>query len=328
MQRRKLILLLGGAAVWPLAGRAQLPETVPRVAFLTGLSAEDPEGEARLAAFLHGLTERGWRIGRNLQLEYRAAGRDSDRYRQYAQELLALRPDVAVASGTPALEALQNAITRRVPIVFANATDPAGAAYLARLARPGRNTTGFLNFESRFAWKWLELLKQLAPDVTRVAIIGSATSTAMRQMNAIAAQAPRFGVALTALGDHDAGEIERGIGTFAYGPPHDGLIVMSQLERAERERVVALAARYRLPAVYPFRRYVAEGGLIAYGTDQIEPYREAADYVDRILNGERAIDLPVKPALKYETVLNMKTASALGLEIPAQVLARVDETIE
>ena len=184
MQRREFILLLGGTAAWPLAARAQQPETVPRVAFLTGLSTEDPEGEARLAAFLNGLTERGWRIGRNLQLEYRAAGRNSDRYRQYAQELLALRPDVAVASGTPALEALQNAITRRVPIVFANATDPAGAAYLARLARPGRNSTGFMNFESRFAWKWLELLKQLAPDVTRVAIIGSATSTAMRQMNA------------------------------------------------------------------------------------------------------------------------------------------------
>jgi putative ABC transport system substrate-binding protein len=181
IRRREFIAGLGGAAVaWPLAARAQLSESVPRVAFLTGLSAEDPEGEARLAAFLHGLTERGWRVGRNLLMEYRAAGRDSDRYRQYAQELLALRPDVAVASGTPALEALQNAMTRRVPIVFANATDPAGAAYLARLARPGRNTTGFLNFESRFAWKWLELLKQLAPDITRVGIIGSTTSTAMR----------------------------------------------------------------------------------------------------------------------------------------------------
>jgi ABC-type uncharacterized transport system substrate-binding protein len=328
MRRREFIRLLGGAAPWPFAARGQSPEPMPRVAFLTGLSTEDPEGEARLAAFQQGLAKLGWRAGRNMQLEYRAAGREGERYRKYAEELVALRPDVVVAGGTPAVEALLKAMTRRLPIVFANATDPAGGAYMGRLARPGRNTTGFLNFESRFAWKWLELLKQIAPRVTRVAIVRSTTSTAMRQMSAIAAQAPRFGVELTALGDEEAGEIERGIGTFSYGPPNDGLIVMSQLEHPERERIVAITARYRLPAVYPFRRYAAEGGLISYGTDQIEPFREAAEYVDRILSGERPIDLPVKPPLKYETVLNMKTARALGLDIPPQVLARVDEFIE
>ena len=326
MQRREFIGLLGSAAACPLAARAQQPESVPRIGFLTGLSDEDPEAKARLTAFRKGLAERGWTVGRNVLVDYRAAGRDPDRYRKYAEDLVALRPEVLVAGGTPALEALQQ-VARRVPIVFANATDPAGDGYLARLARPGRNTTGILNFESRFAWKWLELLKQLAPRVTRVAVVRSTTSTAIRQMNSLQSQAPRLGVQLTALADHDPGEIERGITAFAYGPG-DGLIVTSQLERSDREQIVTLAALARVPVVYPFRRYVEEGGLISYGTDQIEPYRRAAGYVDRILNGERAIDLPVQPMVNYHTVLNMKTAKALGLEISPQVLARVDEVIE
>ena len=326
MQRREFIGLLGSAAACPLAARAQQPESVPRIGFLTGLSDEDPEAKARLTAFRKGLAERGWTVGRNVLADYRAAGRDPDRYRKYAEDLVALRPEVLVAGGTPALEALQQ-VARRVPIVFANATDPAGDGYLARLARPGRNTTGILNFESRFAWKWLELLKQLAPRVTRVAVVRSTTSTAIRQMNSLQSQAPRLGVQLTALADHDPGEIERGITAFAYGPG-DGLIVTSQLERSDREQIVTLAALARVPVVYPFRRYVEEGGLISYGTDQIEPYRRAAGYVDRILNGERAIDLPVQPMVNYHTVLNMKTAKALGLEISPQVLARVDEVIE
>src|SRR5205807_37598 len=237
MRRRELIRLLGGTAAWPLAARAQQREDMRRIGFLTGLPAEDAEGQARLAAFLQGLTELGWTIGRNLQMDYRAAGRDPDRYRKYAEELVALRPDILVAGGTPALDALQQA-ARRLPIVFANATDPAGGGYLARLARPGRNTTGFLNFESRFAWKLLELLKQLAPRITRVAIVRSTTSTAFRQMSALQAEAPRFGVELTALGDHDSGEIERGITAFAYGP-NDGLIVTSQLDRTDREQIIA-----------------------------------------------------------------------------------------
>jgi putative tryptophan/tyrosine transport system substrate-binding protein len=331
MRRREFITLLGGAAVlssvsWPLAAYAQQSGSTRRIGFLIGLPADDVEGQARLAAFLQGLAESGWTVGRNLQMDYRAAGRDPELYHKYAEELVALAPDVVLAGGAPALAALQQ-VTRRLPIVFANATDSAGDSYLGRLARPGRNTTGFVNFEPRFGWKLLELLKQLAPQVTRVAILRSALSIGTGQMGAILSVAPRFGVQLTALEDHDAGEIERGIAAFVHGL-NDGLIVISQLGRIERERIVTLAARYRLPAVYGFRRYVAEGGLISFGTDQVDPYRQAAGYVDRILKGERPIDLPVKAPVKYETVLNMKTAKALGFDVPAQVLARADEVIE
>jgi putative ABC transport system substrate-binding protein len=327
MQRRAFITLLGSAAIaWPLAARAQQRERMRRIGFLIGLPADDPEGQARLAAFQQGLAELGWTVGRNLEMDYRAAGRDPDRHRKFAEELVALAPEVVLAGGAPALAALQQA-TRRLPIVFANVTDPAGEGYLTRLARPGRNTTGLVNFDSRLSGKLLQLLKQIAPRVTRVAILRSTTSTGVWQMGALEAVAPSFGVALTALGDGDAGEIERGIAAFVHGP-NDGLIVTSQLERTDRERIVALAGRYRLPAVYPFRRYVAEGGLISYGTDQAEPFRRAAGYVDRILQGERPIDLPVRAPLKYETVLNMKAARALGLDIPATVLARADEVIE
>src|SRR5207302_441901 len=261
MRRREFIRLLGGTAAWPLAARAQQREDMRRIGFLTGLGAEDAEGQARVAAFLKGLAELGWTVGRNLEMDYRAAGRDPDRYRKYAGELVALRPEVLLAGGTPAFAALQQA-TRILPIVFANATDPAGPGYLARLVRPGRNTTGVMNFESRFTWKLLELLKQLAPRVTRVAILRSDTSTGAGQMAALQPVAPKFGVELTALGDHDAGEIERGIAAFVHGP-HDGLIVTSELDRIDREQIIALAALYRLPAVYAFRRYVAEGGLIS-----------------------------------------------------------------
>jgi putative ABC transport system substrate-binding protein len=331
MRRREFIRLLGGAAAvssvsWPRAAHAQQRPNIRRIGFLTGLPADDAEGQARLAAFRQGLAELDWTIGRDLTMDYRAAGRDPERYRNYAEELVALKPDLVLAGGTPALAALQQA-TRTLPIVFANATDPAGDGYIARLARPARNTTGFANFEARFSWKLLELLKQFVPRVTRVAILHSDTSSGIAQVSALQTAAPRFGVALTALGDHDTGEIERGIAAFVHGP-NDGLIVTSQLDRIDRAQIVALAARYRLPAVYAFRRYVAEGGLTSYGTDQAEPYRQAAGYVDRILKGERAINLPVQGPVKYETVLNMKTAKALGLDVPAQVLMRTDEVIE
>jgi putative ABC transport system substrate-binding protein len=241
--------------------------------------------------------------------------------------LIALAPDVLVAGGASALAALQRT-TSRLPIVFANATDPAGGGYLGRVARPARNTTGFLNFEPRFGWKFLELLKQLAPNLTRVAVLLGATSTAMgAMMEALRAVAPMHGVELIAFGDHDAGEIERGIATFVHGPNH-GLIVASQLDRIGREQIIALAALYRLPAAYAFRRYVAEGGLISYGTDQVEPFRRAAGYVDRILKGDRPVDLPVQAPAKYEVALNMKTASALGLAVPDVLRLRADEVIE
>jgi putative ABC transport system substrate-binding protein len=315
------------AAAWPLAAHAQQRDDVRRIGFLIGLPADDPDGQARLAAFRQGLAALGWIVGRDLELVSRAAGHDPDHYRKYAQELVALAPDVLVAGGATALAALQQ-ITPRLPIVFANATDPAGGGYLGRVARPARNTTGFLNFEPRFGWKFLELLKQLAPSITRVAVLLGATSTAMGpMMEALRAVAPKHGVELAAFSDHDAGEIERGIATFVHGPNH-GLIVASRLDRPGREQIIALATLYRLPAVYAFHRYVAEGGLISYGTDQLQPYRRAAGYVDRILKGERPVDLPVQAPAKYEIMLNMKTASALGLAVPDIVRLRADAVIE
>jgi putative ABC transport system substrate-binding protein len=326
MHRREF-LLGGAAAAWPLTAHGQQGDDIRRIGFLIGLPAEDADGQARLAAFRQGLAASGWIVGRNLELAYRAAGRDPDRYRRYAEELIALAPDVLVAGGASALAALQRT-TSRLPIVFANATDPAGGGYLGRVARPARNTTGFLNFEPRFGWKFLELLKQLAPNLTRVAVLLGATSTAMgAMMEALRAVAPMHGVELIAFGDHDAGEIERGIATFVHGPNH-GLIVASQLDRIGREQIIALAALYRLPAAYAFRRYVAEGGLISYGTDQLEPFRRAAGYVDRILKGDRPVDLPVQAPAKYEVALNMKTASALGLAVPDVLRLRADEVIE
>jgi len=324
--------LLGGTAAtsaitWSLGARAQQPIPKPRIAFLAGLTAEDAEGHARLTAFQEALAEFGWRIGRNLDMDYRAAGRDAERLRRYAEELFAARPQVLIASGAPALAALQQ-VTLVRPIVFVNATlDQGNTGYLARLAQPARNATGFMNAESRFGWKWLELLKQISPRISRVAVLRSESSTGTGQMTAIQSVAPSFGVELTALGDHDSREVERGIATFVRGPNH-GLIVTSQLDQTFREQAITLAAQYRLPTVYAFRRYVEEGGLISYGTDQIEPYRKAAGYVDRILMGERLVNLPVQAPVQYRTVLNMKTARELGIEIPERVLARTDERIE
>jgi ABC-type uncharacterized transport system substrate-binding protein len=328
MHRREFVSLLGGflggAAAWPLAAHAQ---DVRRIGFLIGLPADDADGQARLTAFQQGLAKLGWTVGRNVELVYRAAGRDPEHYRKYADELVALAPDVLVAGGAAALAALQQK-TIRLPIVFANATDPAGGGYLGRVARPARNTTGFLNFEPRFGWKFLELLKQLAPSTTRVAVLLGATSTAMGpMMEALRAVAPKHGVELIAFGDHDAGEIQRGIATFVHGPNH-GLIVASQLDRLGREHIIGLAALYQLPAVYASRRYVTEGGLISYDTDQLEPFRRAAGYVDRILKGDRPVDLPVQAPAKYEVVLNMRTAGALGLAVPDVVRLRADEVIE
>jgi putative tryptophan/tyrosine transport system substrate-binding protein len=330
MHRREF-LLGSAAAACPLAANAQQREDIRRIGVLIGLPADDADGQARLAAFRQGLAALGWIVGRNVELAYRAAGHDPEHYQKYAQELVALAPDVLLAAGATALAALQQT-TSRLPIVFANATDPAGGGYLGRLARPARNTTGFLNFEPRFGWKLLELLKQLAPNVTRVAILWGTSSTAMGpMMEALRGVAPRFGVELSALagypGGHDGSEIERGIATFVHGPNH-GLIVASQLDRIDRKRIIALAAMYQLPAVYAFRRYVAEGGLISYGTDQVEPFRRAASYVDRILKGERPVDLPVQAPAKYEIALNMKTASTLGLAVPDFVRLRADEVIE
>jgi putative ABC transport system substrate-binding protein len=326
--RRQFAAALGSAAAWPIAARAQQRQRMRRIGFLIGLAPDDSEGLARVTAFSQGLQEHGWTVGRNLHMEFRSAGGLAANYRKYAEELIALAPDVILAGGGGAAAAMQQA-TAMLPIVFANVTDPVGAGLVTSLARPGGNITGFMNFEFSLGGKLLELLKEIAPRVTRAAVLRNAgtSSAGVGQFGAIQAVAPSFGVELTAVGARDADEIERGIKAFVRGP-NDGLIVTAQLVRSLRDLVITLAARHRLPTVYPFRGFVTEGGLISFGTDQAEPYRQAASYVDRILKGEKPADLPVQAPTKYELVLNLKTAKALGIDIAATVLARADDVIE
>jgi putative ABC transport system substrate-binding protein len=276
---------------------------------------------------LQGLQQLGWTIGRNLRMDYRAAAGVTDRYRRYAEELVALAPEVIVAGGTPSLAALRQA-TRTVPIVFANVADPVGFGYVESLARPGGNVSGFMNVEFGLSAKLLELLKQIAPQVTRVGVVRVAgLGGGVGQFAAIQTAAPSFGVELTPIDPLGNSEIERGITALARGS-NVGLIVIASVGQMQRELIVALAARYRLPAVYYFRRFVIEGGLISFGNDQAEPYRLAAGYVDRILKGENPADLPVQAPTRLQTVLNLKTAKALGIEVPSAVYARADEVIE
>jgi putative tryptophan/tyrosine transport system substrate-binding protein len=329
MKRRQFITLLGGAAAaWPLAARAQQPERMRRVGVLMHLAADDPEGQARIAAFTQGLQELRWTIGRNVRIDYRWAAGDAERGRKYAAELVALAPDVILAAGGAVVAPLLQT-SRTVPIVFAQTPDPVGAGFVASLARPGGNATGFTIFEFGMGGKWLELLKEIAPRVTRAAVLRDAALAAgTGQLGAIQSVAPSFGVELSPIDVRDAGEIERAVTAFARSP-NDGLLVTgSALATVHRDLIVALAARHRLPAVYPFRLFVAGGGLISYGPDSIDPYRQAAGYVDRILKGEKPADLPVQAPTKYELVINLKTAKALGLELPQTLLARADEVIE
>ena len=330
MKRRDFITLLGGvAAAWPLVARAQQPERVRRIGVLMNVAADDFEGQARIIAFGQGLQELGWVIGRNLRIDYRWAGADVDRSRRYAAELVALAPDVILASGTPNVMSLQQA-TRTVSIVFANVIDPVGSGIVENLTQPGGNATGFGMFEYGMSGKWLELLREIAPRVTRVAILRDPTlASGGGQLGALQAAAASFGVELSTVGVRDVGEIERAVATFARGPPNGGLIVTgSTLAVAHRNLIVTLAARHQLPAIYAQRFYVVDGGLISYGVDSIDPFRRAAGYVDRILKGEKPSDLPVQAPTKYELVINMKTAKALGLTVPPQLLARADEVIE
>jgi len=300
-----------------------------RIGFLfSSLAGDDPEGQTRITAFVQGLQERGWTDGRNVRIEYRWGSNDAERVRKYAAELVALAPDVVLAGGPQAVEALQRE-TRTLPIVFAAAGDPVGAGYVASLARPGGNSTGFMSIEFGLSTKWLELLKQIAPGVTRVAVVRTPTISGTSEFAAIQAVAPSFGVELTPInGRGDADEIERAVVAFARGP-NDGLIVTGGgIQQIQRDTLIALAARHRLPAVYSFRRFVTEGGLLSYGLDQAEPYRLAAGYVDRVLKGEKPADLPVQAPTKFELVINMKTAKELGLTVPPSLLARADEVIE
>jgi putative tryptophan/tyrosine transport system substrate-binding protein len=327
MRRREFITLLGGAAaVWPLAAGAQQAERVRRIGALMNLAADDPEALGRITAFVQGLQQLGWSDGRNVRIIARWAAGNADNFRKYSAELVALAPDAILATSTPAVLALQQA-THTVPIVFVTVIDPVGAGMVASLARPGGNTTGFAVFEYGMSGKWVELLKEIAPGVRRVAVLRDLT-IGIAQLAAIQAVAPSLGMELSVVGTRDADEIERAVTAFA-GSPNGGLIVTAGSSTAiHRELISTLAARHRLPAVYPFRYYVMEGGLISYGPDSIDPYREAAGYIHRILKGEKPADLPVQAPTKYELVVNLKTAKALGLTIPQSVLTRADEVIE
>jgi ABC-type uncharacterized transport system substrate-binding protein len=328
MKRRQFITLLGSAAVWPLTARAQQAERVRRVGVLMHLAADDPEGQPRITAFEQGLRELGWAVGRNLRIDYRWAAGDPDRLRKYAAELAALAPDVILAGGgTPLVVALQQA-TATVPIVFVGVADPVGAGLVGSLARPGSNATGFTVYEYSISGKWLELLKEIAPRVTRAAVIRELAIAGTGQLGAIQSVAPSLGVELFPIGVRDAGEIERAVMAFSRGS-NGGLIVTgSPSTLVHRHQIITLAARHLLPAVYPYRYFVASGGLVSYGPDVIDQFRSAASYVDRILKGEKAADLPVQAPTKYELVVNAKTAKQLGLEIPPTLLARADEVIE
>ena len=326
--RRKFIALIGGAAAWPLAARAQQGEPMRRIGALMSTAADDPEGQARIAAFQQGLQQFGWTIGRNVRIDSRWPVGDSERTRRYAAELVALAPDVILATGSAAAAPLLQA-TRTVPVVFVIVPDPVGAGFVNSLARPGGNATGFIQFEYGISGKWLELLKQIARGVTRAAILRDpAISAGIGQFGAIQAVAPSLGVEASPINVRAADEIERAVADFARAPNGGLIITGSALAIFHRHLIIALAAKHRLPAVYFQRTLVADGGLISYGADVLDQYRRAASYVARILKGEKPADLPVQTPTKYELVINLKTAKALSLEIPSSVLARTDEVIE
>jgi putative tryptophan/tyrosine transport system substrate-binding protein len=328
MRRRNFITLLGGAAAWPIAARAQQPQRVRRIGvFMPGV-ADDLEFQAFNAAFLQRLAELGWIVGRNVRIEYRWGAGDTERYRTIAAGLVALAPDIVFGFGTATVSALQKA-TSSVPIVFANVVDPVGGGLVASMARPGGNATGFITHEFGFAGKWLELLKEIAPWVTRAAVMrDSAISSQIALFGSIQSVAPSLGVELRPIDSRDPGEIERAVSAFA-GEPNGGLIVaLGARVILHRDLIITLAARHRVPAVYPDRAFAGPGGLISYGSDQVEQMRRAAGYVDRILKGEKPSDLPVQAPTKYELIINLKTAKALGLDVPPSLLARADEVIE
>jgi putative ABC transport system substrate-binding protein len=329
MKRREFITLLGGAVTWPLAAHAQQPgERMRRVGVLVNLASDDAEGQARLAAFHQGLQQLGWTVGRNVQIDYRWGAGDADRIRKFATELVALAPDVILSTGSPSAAAFQQ-VTRTVPIVFVTVVDPVGSGFVDSLARPGGNITGFTLYEYSISGKWLQLLKEIAPGVTRAAVIRDpALASGGGQLGVIQAVAPSVGVEVTPLNVRDAGEIERAITAFARSPNGGLIVTASTLAGVHRDLIIALAARHKLPAVYAVRYIVVGGGLISYGPDTVDQYRRAASYVDRILKGEKPGELPVQAPTKYDLVINLKTAKALGLEIPPSVLARADEVIE
>jgi putative ABC transport system substrate-binding protein len=328
MRRREFFAALGGAAAWPVVGRAQQSGAFRRIGALMNRTANDPEASSFVGAFAQGLAELGWTIGRNVRIEYRWGANDVDLDRRYAAELVALAPDVILAAGTQSVAALQR-VTRTLPIVFVTVTDPVGAGLVDNLSQPGGNTTGFMLFEYSLSGKWLELLKQIAPGVTRAAVLRDPTNPAgSPQFAAVQAVAQSIGVEITPLSVRDADGIERAVTAFAR-LSNGGLVVTGSASASGyTETIIKLAARHKLPTVYPNRFSVLAGGLICYGPDRIDQYRRAAGYVDRILKGEKPADLPVQAPTKYELVINLKTAKALGLDVPHSLLARADEVIE
>ena len=328
MQRREFILALGGAAAWPLAARAQQRDGMRKIGVLMGTVEGDPEAQRYIKSFLQGLQALGWVPGRNVQIEYRWGGADSDRIRTYAGELVGLKPDVILAQTSLVMPPLQRE-TRTVPIVFMQINDPVESGLVASMAHPGGNITGFTSFELTVGGKWLEMLKEIAPGVTRVAVIlNPVQPPQVAILHAIEAVAPSVGVPVTAVGVQDAAGLEPAITAFAR-ESNGGLIVLpNPVTIGNRKLIIALAARHRLPAVYAYRYFVTDGSLMAYGVDVAALYRRAASYIDRILKGEKPADLPVQAPTKYDQVINLKTAKAIGLTVPPAPLTRADEVIE
>jgi putative tryptophan/tyrosine transport system substrate-binding protein len=329
MNRREFATLLGGAVAWPVTARAQQGR-LRRIGALMSQGATDPVAQVRYAAFLQGLQQSGWEVGRNLRVDTRwTGGSDSaQRMRESATELAALAPDVILATGSAATAPLLHA-TRSVPIVFVHTPDPVGAGFVSSMSRPGGNATGFINFEYAIGAKWLELLKEIAPSVTRAAIIRDAAITAgIGMWGAIQAVAPSLGIDVIPVNMHEVQEIERAIAAFAQSSNGGMIVTGSGLAITHRDLIITLAAQYKLPSIYFEPAFVAAGGLASYGADLVEQYRQAAGYVDRILKGEKPADLPVQAPTKYELVINLKTAKALGLDVPPTLLARADEVIE
>ena len=328
MRRREFITLLGGAVAWPLAARAQQADRVQHIGVLMNFAENDPEAKSRLAALRHGLERRGWSEGRNVHLDYRFTAVSAERTEVLAKELVALHPDVILANSSAVAVALQRE-TRAIPIVFVNVSDPIGLGFIASLARPGGNFTGVLHLEASIVGKWLAMLKEIAPSLTRAALMGNPKTTSFDYF-VQSAQATATSLAIELVPAHvdTSADIERSIEAFARVPDGGLVLPPDSTTIAHRDLVIALAARHRLPAVYPIQLFVAAGGLMSYGTDQNDMFRLAASYIDRILRGDKPADLPAQAPTKFETAVNLKTAKALGLTVPPGLLLAADEVIE
>jgi putative ABC transport system substrate-binding protein len=327
LKRRDFVTLLGSAVAWPLCARAQQPQRMRRIGVLMNLAADDKEGQTRLIAFVQALSDLGWKNASNVQIDTCWGAGDTARFHQCAAELVAFAPDVILAASASTMDPLLNQ-TRSIPIVFAQVPDPVGSGYVASLARPGGNVTGFTQFDFSITGKWLELLKTIEPSLTRVIVLRDLDATGVGQFGAIQSAAQSIGIEVSPTGVRSTSDIENAVTAFAR-LPKGGLIVTGSAPAAvHRDLIITLAGRHRLPAIYPFRYFAESGGLISYGPTTIDPYIRAAGYVDRILKGEKPADLPVQAPTKYELVLNLKTAKALGLAVPEKLLALVDEMIE